>query len=221
MIEYSEPKRRSQLEAGKPVEREKEFDSTLVNCIPALRKEARRLTRLTGDSHLAKDLVQTALEKAMHDREKFLDAPTNQSAMESWMTVILQNTFRDHWRHVNKNVEDGRKEAQDAVEITDDQGKESGDALDQRRTVQRALDIMSGLTPRQRQAMELTILEGKEEREVANAMRTGIGSVKTQLSRGRANIVNQLTPDDLDIIRSATNKPLRGTGAEGVDNLEP
>ena len=152
----------------------------------------------------------------MKGRGSFLDAPTDKGAMEPWITTILQNTFRDHWRHTSKNVEDGGEEAQDTAEITPSPSMGSGDTLDQRRTVQRTLDIMSGLPPRQRQAMELTAM-GKGEGEVATEMGTKVGTVKTHIFRGRENLLNQLEQGDVDIVNTATNLNLRKTRVSGDD----
>lgn len=202
---------------------DKDFEAGLKQFRPILLRRAHIMMHKTED---AEEAVQTTMEKAWAARKSF-----DGRFFFTWVRKILDNTIKDMLRAAEVRKDITAENYENATENEEGElidtnrytgvsaDKELGDVLDQRRAAQKALGIMSGLTPRQRQAMELTILEGKEEREVANAMRTGIGSVKTQLSRGRANIVNQLTPDDLDIIRSATNKPLKGTGAEDANNL--
>lgn len=143
MGESSEPRRRSPLEARKPVEREQEFDKAPVACIPNLKRVAKQLTR---DSYVADELLQTTLVKSMQDRDKFrdnLNDPETTNKMQMWTATILRNTYSSLGRHASKNLEDSRDAAQNAPEIAGN-SVELGDALDQRRTAQKLMEIIGG-----------------------------------------------------------------------------
>ncbi len=106
MSDSLEPKRRRRLEARKPVEREEDFDKTLVACIPNLKRVAKQLTR---DSYVADELLQITLIKAMQDRDTFrdnLNDPEMMNEMQRWTATILRNTYASLGRHASKNLED-------------------------------------------------------------------------------------------------------------------
>lgn len=215
MGESSEPKRRSPLVARAFVEREKEFDKKIVECMPNIRRVAKQLTR---DKFVEDELVQTTLENAMKYRDTFLDSLNDSEVMdklERWTATILRNTYNSLGRHASKNREGSLEEGQDGLEIARD-SLGLGDALDQNRTAQKLMGIINDLPPRQRKAMELTA-DGNSEEEVAAAMGVSEGTVKQHRSRGRENLLNQLGQRDVDIVNTATNLNLRKTRVSGDD----
>ena len=72
---------------------------SLVAAIPNLRAFA---ISLTGDPHVANDLVQETLLKAWSNRDKFAPG-TN---LKAWLFTILRNTYFSDFRKKRREVQD-------------------------------------------------------------------------------------------------------------------
>lgn len=192
----------------------KTFKDGLAQCRPFLMRQA---AYLEHRPEIAEDLVQSTLLQGLDKEADFKDG-TDVGAMKSWLRTILRNKYFSMVRHAGKGVEIEDEVAHDAMQTATDHRIDQLRTLDQRGAVQRVMKAIGGLPRRQRQAMELTALE-KTDKEVAAEMGTVHGTAKTHISRGRKAIIDQLGHEDIDIIQSATNKPLKGTGAENTDNI--
>lgn len=223
MIEYSEPKKKSRPEARRPVEREQEFDKTLVECIPNLKRVARLLTR---NSELIKELVQTTLVKAMQDRNQFKQRPDDLKKMQAWTATILRNTFRDIVRHTNKNVEDGGEGAQDAIAIAQSP-VDTQMSSDLHHVLVDASNAIESLAPGQREAIKARALGYTDKETVAklnreligtrmNKEKITIGTLKRQTWNARRQLEKLGIGED---VRAAIGfkKPEKKTGPEIIE----
>jgi RNA polymerase sigma-70 factor, ECF subfamily len=150
----------------------------LVASIPNLRAFA---VSLTGDPHLASDLVQETLLKAWANREKF-EPGTN---LRAWLFTILRNTYFSDFRKRRREVQDvdGEKAAQLATPPTQHGYLDLED-------FRRALALLS---EDHREALLLVGAEGFTYEEAAEICGCAIGTVKSRVNRARVKLADLLS----------------------------
>ncbi len=126
---------------------------------------------LTGDSHHAEDLVQTALSKC-YTR---YDDMAGDEAFEAYVRTAIYRTFVSWWRRKSWRGETPSEIAPESVTT------ESASWL--RVDIMRALD---GLPRMQRAVMVLQYLEDRSTDDIATLLGIAPGTVKTHSHRGRA-----------------------------------
>lgn len=145
----------------------------LVPHLPRLRRYARALT---GDRHLADDLVQDTLERALARSSLWRRG----SKLDSWLLTIMHNLF----------VNQLRSRARQATEALDDlpaepaQRAQQGDALEVR-DLQAAL---MRLPVEQRSVLLLVTLDERSYEEAADILDIPLGTVMSRLSRARERL---------------------------------
>jgi RNA polymerase sigma-70 factor (sigma-E family) len=132
---------------------------------------------LTGDHHLAEDLVQAALAKAV------LQWPRINGNPEAYVRRILF-TQRNYWR---------RRRVTESLVASHEAGPGDGhdEATDRRLIVRRALNR---LTPRQRAVLILRFYEDHTEVETAAVLGISVGTVKSQTQRALRRM-RELSPE--------------------------
>lgn len=144
-----------------------------IDAIPSLRAFARSLC---GDAVRADDLVQETLTKALAKIDSFQQG-TNAQA---WLVTILRNQYFTEGRKRRREVEDG--EGHFAATLVAPQRQE--DSLEVR-------DLMSALqmlADDKREALLLVSASGFSYEEAAEIMGTKPGTVKSRVSRARAEL---------------------------------
>jgi len=152
-------------------ELEESFATYVAERRPAL---VRTAYLLCGDVHLAEDLVQGALIKAVGHWRRIGDHP------EPWLRKVIVNEHISRWRKHR-----GRERLTDAV--PDTPAASGGADLD----LAAALDR---LAPRQRAVVVLRYYEDLTEAETARVLGVAIGTVKSQHRDAIARL-RQLVPD--------------------------
>jgi RNA polymerase sigma-70 factor (ECF subfamily) len=147
----------------------------------------RRRERLYGiafswchDRHLADDLVQQTLCKALQSRAQLRDP----KAIDPWLYRILANCLRDFHRR--------RRET---VEFDPERGPTAEIALDiaeRHDVVTRVRRAVANLPLAQRQVLTLVDLEGCSYNEVSTALEIPPGTVMSRLCRARRALRNEL-----------------------------
>jgi RNA polymerase sigma-70 factor (sigma-E family) len=147
---------------------------------------ARTAYLLTGDRHLAEDLLQDALARAA---ERWT-ALTRQGDPEPYIRRILFTRSVDGWRRRRRRGEVlGMDDAGSRPELCS-----AGDDAD---TVTRRLvlrDALSRLTPRQRAVLVLRFYEDRTEAETAALLGCSINTVKSQ-TRHALGRLRELSPE--------------------------
>lgn len=164
----------------------------LVEQLPALRAFAMSLTRNTA---AADDLVQDAVLKAWTNLDKF-QAGTN---LRAWLFTILRNTYYSDRRKAVREVEDG--DGSLTAELSE---KPAHDGRLQMRDFRVAFDQ---LTDEQREALILVGASGFSYEEAAQMCGCAVGTIKSRVNRGRAQLAKlmALTDDDaLEMTDAAT-----------------
>ena len=126
---------------------------------------------LTGDAHLAEDLVQVSLVKVMGRWE----AVTAGGDPHGYVRTVLLRTALG-WRRRRWNGERPSERLPERADDTDAVG-----TVVVRERLRRALH---GLPPRQRAAVVLRHYEDMSEADVARALHCSVGTVKSQTARG-------------------------------------
>jgi RNA polymerase sigma-70 factor (sigma-E family) len=125
---------------------------------------------LTGDWHLAEDLVQTALAKAYLAWRR-MDAP------DAYVRRVLMTTYVTWWRR--------RWNGEQPTADLPDTAVAHGDDYDVRHQV---YDVLRTLPRRQRAVVVLRYFEDLTEAETAAALGCSVGTVKSQNARAMARL---------------------------------
>lgn len=139
------------------------------------------------DSHLADDLAQDALTKALARRGQLRE----EEALESWLFSILNNCWRDHLRARREfaDVDD-----LDEVILSTEPGPERLYAS--RQTTLRVRDAIAALPMAQRQVITLVDIEECSYAEVASVLGVPVGTVMSRLSRARQALKEKLLAEE-------------------------
>jgi RNA polymerase sigma-70 factor (sigma-E family) len=129
---------------------------------------------LSGDAHLAQDLVQTALLKA-YRRWRWVARADHPDA---YVRRIVTRSYLD-WRRRRSNGE----APVDAV--PDRPAPDPAEGVAERDQLRRALGTLS---PRQRAVLVLRHYEGMDDAAIAVLLHCGEGSVRSHASRGLARL---------------------------------
>jgi RNA polymerase sigma-70 factor (ECF subfamily) len=127
----------------------------------------------THNPHLADDLVQQALCKALHNQKQLKDI----GAAEAWLFRILSNCLKDYYRARRDTV--STDDVVIADEVTPEQDTEKQQLVEKVRRAVRSLPLA------QRQVVTLVDLEGFTYATVADILEIPVGTVMSRLCRGR------------------------------------
>ncbi len=151
-----------------------EFGKSVEALIPRLRRYARSLTR---DPHRADDLVQDCLCRAIRKRDLFQP----DTDLRAWLFTILHNT---HVNTVRASVREGIQiDVDDVSESLGQPETQSGPVL-----LRQLGKAMAELSVEQQQVLLLIGLEGMSYEEVAAILAVPVGTVRSRLSRARADL---------------------------------
>lgn len=146
----------------------------LIEMIPELRSYSRRST---GSADVANDLVQDTLVRALEKRHTFQPG-TNQRA---WVFTILRNLAKDRGRQITRRGPHFAVDEED-TSLTSEATQERGLAhQDFRRAFERL--------PRQQRWILMKVgPDGESYDSVARSLGIAVGTVKSRVSRARANL---------------------------------
>jgi RNA polymerase sigma-70 factor (sigma-E family) len=158
---------------------EQAFEEFVIARAPALSRTA---YLLTGDHHLAEDLVQTALFQTARHWERIEGHP------EAYARRILYHQNISWWR---------RRRLAESPLGTEDRGA-AGPDTDLRVTL---LDALRKLTPKQRTVLVLRYFEDLTEAQTAAELGIGLGTVKSTTRQAFARL-RALAPELAELIGS-------------------
>ncbi|MEF7615176.1 sigma-70 family RNA polymerase sigma factor [Aquincola sp. MAHUQ-54] len=148
------------------------FRQQLLGAIPRLRRYARSLV---FEVHLADDLVQTALERALAHWHQF----DQQRDLAMWLLSILHNA------HLDLRRREGRTTAMDPADVA---AEIDAQAVRGASDPGLRIDLEAGLRRLSHDQREILMLVGVEQlsyAEAAELLRIPIGTVMSRLSRAR------------------------------------
>lgn len=135
----------------------------------------------THDPHLADDLVQQTMLKALNNQRQLRDM----AAAEAWLFRILSNCLKDHHRAKREIL------SPEALEIRDDNTPER--ETGEQQLVDTVRHAVACLPEAQRQVVTLVDLEGFTYASVAEILEIPVGTVMSRLCRGRRALRELLT----------------------------
>lgn len=135
-----------------------------------------------GDSMLADDIAQESYIKAYLSCDSLL----SQEKFKSWIFKIGYNTFINHKSSLKLTVD-----IEDAKEI------KAHERSDSTFIYQELYEALSRIPPKERTSLLLFYLQGYSIKEIAEIQGASQDAVKQHLSRGRKNLRNFLSPDNL------------------------
>jgi RNA polymerase sigma-70 factor (ECF subfamily) len=149
-------------------------DETIVAELASLKKYALRLTKC---AHLAEDLVQDCLARALSRRHLF----NNDANIRPWLFTVMHNLHVSNCRQAT--VRSTFVKSQMAV------SSEGRDGSQEHVTDLNKVHRIIGILPReQREVVTLVVLEELSYQEAATALGIPIGTVMSRLARGRDKI---------------------------------
>lgn len=137
---------------------------------------------LTGSAADADDLLQASLLKTYQHWGRIREP----AAAERYCKQIITRTNVSNWRKIGRREQPAELLADRSVEAVD---------VGPRDEMWRALN---GIGERQRTVLVLRYYEDLTEAEIADWMGTSLGTVKSQLHRGLANLRAQLATQNLE-----------------------
>jgi RNA polymerase sigma-70 factor (sigma-E family) len=168
---------------------EPSFDHFVVNRMPAV---LRFTGVLTGDRHLAEDIVQEVLLKT-HKRWDTIVGLDQPEAYVRRMVVNEYISWRRKWARIvpSPDVVDGGN-----VPVQPDHADRMADRAD-------VADRLRTLAPRQRAVLVLRYYEGLADAEIAELLGCSVGTVRGYASRGLASLRIEQPAFDVPVVAAA------------------
>jgi RNA polymerase sigma-70 factor (ECF subfamily) len=160
-----------------------DFPDELVKHRPALERSARRLCR---NRHDAEDLVQATLVRAWQARAQFLPGGN----IGGWLYRILSNHHRDNLRRRNGIQVPLPEEVPDVAREADE---DASPLLAIPSEV--VLNALQQLPDELRRPLELSVIDGKRYREIAEQLDIPMNTVGTRIRRARLRLLAQFRDD--------------------------
>lgn len=183
------------------------FEQLIAEHVPRVRRFARSMC---ADAAEADDLAQDALLKAYQS----LGSYGFQSAFSTWLFRIVRNAFIDNRRsaHAKRRAHTDVLEGDGIADETSDT-PDTGLLRDELRA--QLWDALRALPIEYRSTVLLFDVEGLSQEEVAAIEGVAVGTVKSRLSRGRAQLREALVQAGVDlggnVQRPALVEPRRTT----------
>jgi RNA polymerase sigma-70 factor (ECF subfamily) len=160
--------------------------------------------RFTGSSHDAEDLTQEVFLKVYGNLASF---DLTRGSFPTWLTTLTRNLLVDHFRRgrqqratdsLDAGWEDSNElQASDRLADPKPSQHQHAAAREIERMVQQALTKIS---PELREAVILRDLQDLDYKEIAQVLRIPEGTVKSRISRGRAELARLLERNKRQVV---------------------
>jgi RNA polymerase sigma factor (sigma-70 family) len=137
--------------------------------------------RLTGNSHDAEDLTQEVFVRVFRSLPSYTPG-----TFEGWLHRITTNLFLDMARRKQRIRFEGLGE--ETAARLGDGGPSPAQAFDDRHLDSDIQDALKALAPEYRAAVILCDIEGLSYEEIADTLGIKLGTVRSRIHRGRAQL---------------------------------
>jgi RNA polymerase sigma-70 factor, ECF subfamily len=152
--------------------------------------------RFTGSAHDAEDLTQDVFIKVYGNLTTFDLA---RGSFQTWITTLARNLLVDHFRRtkqqrVTDSMDAGWDES-DELPMADRlaaAGPSQHDRAAQKEIARMVQEALTKISPELREAVILRDLQDMDYKEIAQVLRIPEGTVKSRISRGRAELARLL-----------------------------
>lgn len=149
---------------------------------------------MLGDEEAAKDAAQEAFIRAFRSLDRFQGSASFFTWLYRIATNVCLNSIRGQSTRADRISLDDMSRADevppDAL-FTDDPGQSDFERLELRERIDA---LLARLTPEHRAVIILKDLEGRTQEEIADLLDLSIGTLKSRLSRARANLKRLMQP---------------------------
>jgi len=152
--------------------------------------------RFTGSPHDAEDLTQDVFIKVYGNLTTF---DLNRGSFQTWLTTLARNLLVDHFRRtkqqrVTDSMDAGWDESEelplaDRLAAT---GPTQHDRAAQKEIARMVQEALTKISPELREAVILRDLQDMDYKEIAQVLHIPEGTVKSRISRGRAELARLL-----------------------------
>jgi RNA polymerase sigma-70 factor, ECF subfamily len=152
--------------------------------------------RFTGSAHDAEDLTQDVFLKVYGNLTAFDLA---RGSFQTWITTLTRNLLVDHFRRTKQQRATDSMDA--GWDETDDltmaarlaaSGPTQHDRAAQKEIARMVQEALTRISPELREAVILRDLQDMDYKEIAQVLRIPEGTVKSRISRGRAELARLL-----------------------------
>ena len=152
--------------------------------------------RFTGSAHDAEDLTQDVFLKVYGNLTAFDLA---RGSFQTWITTLTRNLLVDHFRRTKQQRATDSMDA--GWDETDDltlamrlaaEGPTQHDRAAQKEIAKMVQEALTRISPELREAVILRDLQDMDYKEIAQVLRIPEGTVKSRISRGRAELARLL-----------------------------
>lgn len=152
--------------------------------------------RFTGSTNDAEDLTQDVFLKVYGNLAAF---DLTRGSFQTWITTLTRNLLVDHFRRtkqqrVTDSMDAGWDETDDLTIATRlaAEGPTQHDRAAQKEIAKMVQEALTRISPELREAVILRDLQDMDYKEIAQALRIPEGTVKSRISRGRAELARLL-----------------------------
>ncbi len=139
------------------------------------------LTRLTGNTYDACDLMQETFIKAFLNISKY----DSRYRFSQWIVTIARNTFIDHLRHRDTRDDSLTIDPTRTSDLAVDNPEEKIIIDEQRREIEHNIDALSR---NYKKIIEMRYYQGLSYEEIAEELSIPVGTVKTRLFRAKERL---------------------------------
>ncbi|MBT9332152.1 sigma-70 family RNA polymerase sigma factor [Acidipila sp. 4G-K13] len=152
--------------------------------------------RFTGSAQDAEDLTQDVFIKVYGNLASF---DLTRGTFQTWITTMTRNLLVDHFRRtrqqrVTDSMDAGWEEAdeQPLAHRLSDSGPTQHDRAVRREIEKMVQEALTKISPELREAVILRDLQDMDYKEIAQVLHIPEGTVKSRISRGRAELARLL-----------------------------
>ncbi|HEX3985036.1 MAG TPA: RNA polymerase sigma factor [Acidobacteriaceae bacterium] len=153
--------------------------------------------RFTGSANDAEDLTQEVFLKVYGNLTAF---DLNRGSFQTWITTMTRNLLVDHFRRsraqrVTDSMDAGWEGDSDDIPLMQrlaDSGPTQHDKAVQKEIEKMVQEALTRISPELREAVILRDLQDLDYKEIALVLRIPEGTVKSRISRGRAELARIL-----------------------------
>jgi RNA polymerase sigma-70 factor, ECF subfamily len=153
--------------------------------------------RFTGSAHDAEDLTQEVFLKLYGNLRSF---NSDKGSFTTWITTLTRNLLVDHFRRsrMERSTDsldagwDTAEDTRSGAELLQDARRSPHDHTVARELERMVQGALAKVSPELREAVILRDLEDMDYKEIALVLRVPEGTVKSRISRGRAELARLL-----------------------------
>jgi RNA polymerase sigma-70 factor (ECF subfamily) len=160
--------------------------------------------RFTGSGTDAEDLTQEAFLKIYSNLTSF---DVSRGSLQVWITTLTRNLLVDHFRRtrnlrITGSLDDGWDETGELrpIDRLESKGPTQHDQATRRELEKMVQNALAQVSPELREAVILRDLQDMDYKEIAQVLGIPEGTVKSRISRGRAELARLLERNKKEVM---------------------